>query len=333
LSCNDFCSHYFDAGTQVTLSITPDPTSLFLGWNGACSGTAPCTVTVDADKTITASFTTGFLLSAHVLGNVAAGMITSIPAGINCGTDCYEAYPTGSQVTLTATPAPGTKLNQWYGCDTVSGNTCMVSMSAAKDVSASFIFDSSLTVVRSGTGYGTVLSDPAGINCGQTCTMFGPSETLVTLQAIPDAGFVFTGWSGGGCSGIESCQLTLSSSMTVTARFDYAATTGPAAGGKGHCFIATAAYGSYLDPHVNTLRTFRDRWLLTNMPGRILISLYYRYSPPVAVLIERNKVAQFATRIILTPLVYVIEYPLILIILITLAGGALFWKRPEFHND
>jgi hypothetical protein len=121
--------------------------------------------------------------------------------------------------------------------------------------------------------------------------------------------------------------------MTVTARFDYAATTGPAAGGKGHCFIATAAYGSYLDPHVNTLRTFRDRWLLTNMPGRILISLYYRYSPPVAVLIERNKVAQFATRIILTPLVYVIEYPLILIILITLAGGALFWKRPEFHND
>jgi len=81
-------------------------------------------------------------------------------------------------------------------------------------------------------------------------------------------------------------------------------------GGSGGCFIATAAYGSYLDPHVEVLRDFRDRHLMSSTVGRRFVRLYYRYSPPVAAVIQRSGALRAITRWLLTPIVVVVEYPL-----------------------
>lgn len=75
------------------------------------------------------------------------------------------------------------------------------------------------------------------------------------------------------------------------------------------CFIATAAWGSWLDPHVAALRDFRDGVLMQSAPGRAFVAFYYRYSPPVAAFISRHESLRAATRALLAPLVFAIERP------------------------
>ncbi len=74
-------------------------------------------------------------------------------------------------------------------------------------------------------------------------------------------------------------------------------------GDGGGCFIATAAYGSYLNPYVKILREFRDEFLLSNSLGRKFVHFYYQYSPRMANLIEKYAFSRFLTRQALLPVI------------------------------
>ncbi len=76
------------------------------------------------------------------------------------------------------------------------------------------------------------------------------------------------------------------------------------------CFIATAAYGSFLHPHVTELRAFRDHYLLTHPAGRLFVERYYEYSPALAAYIAQHDILRAITRLILAPIVYIIIQPL-----------------------
>jgi len=78
---------------------------------------------------------------------------------------------------------------------------------------------------------------------------------------------------------------------------------GGGGGGGGGCFIATAAYGSLMEPHVRILRDFRDRFLLGNMVGKGFVRLYYTYSPPIADFIAKHDSLRAMVRISLFPVV------------------------------
>ncbi|MBJ6751279.1 MXAN_6640 family putative metalloprotease [Geomonas anaerohicana] len=103
-------------------------------------------------------------------------------------------------------------------------------------------------------------------------------------------------------------------------------------GGGGGCFIATAAYGSYLHPKVAELRAFRDHYLLTNAPGRLFVAAYYRLSPPIADVIARHEWMKSGVRCLLLPLILAVEHPaaalgvLLLVVVLGLRQGVVFLK-------
>jgi hypothetical protein len=167
-----------------------------------------------------------FTLTVSATGT-GSGTLTSSPAGISCGggaTKCSASFDVGSQVKLTATPAAGSVFFHWFGLaclNSQSGNTCTVTMNSAENAIASFtkLPTHTLTVTRTGDGTGTVMSSPAGIDCGSTCSHTFISGTQVTLIATNGANSDFTGWSGA-CTGFGDCTLTLSADQAVTANFD-----------------------------------------------------------------------------------------------------------------
>jgi hypothetical protein len=72
---------------------------------------------------------------------------------------------------------------------------------------------------------------------------------------------------------------------------------------EGGCFIATAAYGSSLNPHVKILRDFRDEFLISNSLGMKFVHLYYQFGPRIAKRTEEYGFLRFLSRQALLPLI------------------------------
>jgi hypothetical protein len=77
-----------------------------------------------------------FTLTVNVSGN---GSVASTPAGIACGTDCTEAYASGTAVQLTATASNDATFSGWSADCAGTATICIVTMSQARSVTATFI--------------------------------------------------------------------------------------------------------------------------------------------------------------------------------------------------
>jgi hypothetical protein len=138
IACPTACSVGWDLGAVVTLVAEPDAHARFAGWTGACAGTDPCAVTMDAAKTVGARFALQVGLHIQVLRRAgASGSVTSRPVGIACPSSCDDEFDKGTTVRLTAKAKKGSKFVGWTGACRGKA-ACTVRLDAARTVRATF---------------------------------------------------------------------------------------------------------------------------------------------------------------------------------------------------
>ena len=189
----------YTSGTTVTLTAVPSNGYTFNGWSGGgCSGSDPCTLTMNADTTVTASFTP--IEYTLTLVYDGPGTVTKIPE--------QATYHFGDIVQLTAVPAATYGFSQWDGDLTGSANPASITIDGNKSITARFNQGYTLATDTIGSGTVTRYPDQATYMPGQQ----------VTITAFPGTNWDFSSWSGG-CTGSGPCVLTMDRSKFVTATF------------------------------------------------------------------------------------------------------------------
>ena len=220
------CTEQYPDGTQLTLTAAPAIGSVFSGYGGACNGTT-CVLTLDANQTVTATFTSAVQQTLTVaMDGLGSGIVTSVPSGIDCVSNlgiatgsCSASFNNNTQVTFSQQASSGSIFEGW-GDDCTGSAGCSFILDANTIISASFFPAYSISVTVTGTG--TVTSSPAGINCtasGGTCASSFTTGTVV-LTAAGSGGESLTGWTGCSSQSGNSCTVLLMSPATsVSAAF------------------------------------------------------------------------------------------------------------------
>lgn len=138
------CSEQYRFGTSVTLTPAANSDSIFAGWSGGCTGTGPCTVTLNMSQAVTAIFDQApvvYTLDVILTGD-GSGTVSSSPSGVNCEALCEAEFAENTLVTLTVAPAAGSQFKSWGGaCAGEPTAVCMVTLNQAKIVVANFTAD------------------------------------------------------------------------------------------------------------------------------------------------------------------------------------------------
>jgi ELWxxDGT repeat protein len=247
------CSYDFAPGTTVTLSAVapPDSLSRFTGWTGACTGLQDCTITLDGQQWVMATFTGPQVLDLHLFGTdqgwgvveVNGGPMVPACMGVpGQPNHCQYRFTPGTEVTLSAF-APPDSMSIFAGWDEHPGSPChgngpcILRMDGPQLVGATFtgpqVLDLHLFGTDQGWGVVEVNGGPMVPACmgvpGQPnhCQYRFTPGAEVTLSAFapPDSMSIFAGWDehpGSPCHGIGPCTLRMDGPRLVGATF-----TGP----------------------------------------------------------------------------------------------------------
>ena len=204
----------YTASLTVTDAAGCSTEQIFTGQTVSCNGSSRAQIAHQVTVPM------GVWLGVSAAGS-GSGSVSSSPAGIACPGTCRYAFGEGEKVELMENTEPGSTFAGWSGACSGSGPTCDVTMSEAREVKATFnaLPTFLLSVERTGTGVGTVASEPAGIECDATCSHKFWEGERVELNEKPEAGSTFASWSGGACSGTGTCKVTMNADTNVTATF------------------------------------------------------------------------------------------------------------------
>jgi uncharacterized repeat protein (TIGR02543 family) len=225
-------SPYYDNGSSVFLTAIQNAGYHFTGWSGDASGTNnPVSVTMDSDKSVTASFT------MNVITALTDVVSVTVPEGGSTNFQVkLSAQPTGDTVVVVAwlagdpdvTPTAGTNLTfATHTWDVYQ----IVTLTAAEDngddsngvtlisCSGLDITNAIITATEIDDDYTLNISAINGAVAKNPDTPLYDSGTAVSLGTTPDAGYHFMGWSGEVTGTTNPVFVTVTSNTSVTANF------------------------------------------------------------------------------------------------------------------
>lgn len=237
INCGSVCEASYFRGASYQLTATADPGSIFSGWKQwpSCPENT-CGGVIFSGATYEAVFSSGeVVLTVNRSGFVASGQVTSAGGEIDCGSGsiCRNAFPRGAVVMLTATPNTFSVFAGWSGggASCTGSGSCAVTLDTDMIVTANFRLKTyDVSVVKVGTGRGRVFTQDQVIDCGIKCSQ--DQYTILVppiLNAQPIGASVFSGWSGGGCTGTGTCGPPVNVNSVITATFDAVPASAPPA--------------------------------------------------------------------------------------------------------
>jgi len=205
IDCGWYCAWLYEHDSVVTLSAAASPGSAFNGWSGACSGVGPCSVTLDAATTVTATFE--ILTYTLHIGTAGQGTVEIDPQ--------RDVYAYGTAVTLTAQPAAGWTFAGWSGGLFAQAGLVPnpITLTIAENTSITATFEA-LTYTLS------LAADPP-----QGGTVSGAGVYAHGAQAeagaAPAPGWLFVEWreNGARVSGDALYRFTVTGDRALTAHF------------------------------------------------------------------------------------------------------------------
>lgn len=161
------------------------------------------------------------------------------------------------------------------------------------------------------------------------------------IQGTPTSTTIVVGFPTGGLpfTGLLDVQVRNSNGLLAVKANGFNYINSPTGGGGGGgfggggglplggCFIATAAYGSPFESHLDTFRSFRDEVLLKTAPGTAMVEAYYTLSPAMADTVAEYPALAYVVRIVLTPVAWVLESPVLSAMLLVLTIGGVVASR------
>ncbi|MCP2620002.1 hypothetical protein NLC35_02015 [Candidatus Aminicenantes bacterium AC-334-K16] len=206
--------------------------------------------------------------------------ITATTGGTTKPAPGSYTYAQGKKVKIEAIPDDHYRFASWSGdipSDQEESNPLFLTMDTHKSITANFIRQYTLTI-SSGNG-GT--TDPA------PGTYTYDDGTEVTIKAIPDSQYEFSGWSGD----VESTQkkinpltFAVEADKSIKANFQLKEEKKEKSG----CFLTTLFQDSEMAKTLISFRNFRDKYLLPHPLGQKIVAIYYKYSPFLAHLIKKH---------------------------------------------
>jgi pimeloyl-ACP methyl ester carboxylesterase len=228
----DVCSHSFSRGTILTIGAIAGDGWVFSGWSGACTGINSCLVTMDSEKSVTATFVMAgpspditppdtIIDSGPLSSDISTSVTFAFHATESDST--FECQFDGGVFEICISPktytdvGPGSHSFSVRAID-VAGNTDLTPAGGAW--SDGPILPAQVTLVVDIVGDGNVTG--GAIQCSTrdlgTCSTAMVGGTSIVLLATPSAGSVFLNWSGA-CTGTWECRLNFDADKSVTAVF------------------------------------------------------------------------------------------------------------------